>query len=100
MDAADRLTVSATPVTWPQASSLTFTFPSKWGITFSTAISTLTKQYQGEKGPHVVPGTTSAGGSVCVKVIQSCPTLYNCVVCSPPGSSLSMEFSRQEYWSE
>ena len=29
---------------------------------------------------------------------QSSPTLHNPVDCSPPGS-LSMEFSRQEYWS-
>ena len=31
-------------------------------------------------------------------VIQSCPTLCNSMVCSPPGSSVH-GFSRQEYWS-
>ena len=31
--------------------------------------------------------------------LQSCLTLCNPVDYSPPGSSLSMEFSRQEYWS-
>ena len=30
---------------------------------------------------------------------QLCPTLRDPIDCSPPGSSLSMEFSRQEYWS-
>ena len=36
---------------------------------------------------------------VCVraKALQSCPTLCNLVGCSPP--TLSMGFSRQEYWS-
>ena len=33
-----------------------------------------------------------------MKVTQSCPTLCNPMDCSPPDS-LSMEFSRQEYWS-
>ena len=33
------------------------------------------------------------------EVAQSCPTLCDPVDCSPPGSPLSMEFSRQEYWS-
>ena len=33
-----------------------------------------------------------------VLVTQSCPTLCNPVDCGLPGS-LSMEFSRQEYWS-
>ena len=32
------------------------------------------------------------------KLLQSCPTLCSPVDCSPPGS-LSMGFSRQEYWS-
>ena len=32
-------------------------------------------------------------------VAQSCLTLCDPMDCSPPGSSLSMEFSRQEYWS-
>ena len=36
--------------------------------------------------------------SVCVLVAQLCPTLCHCVDCSPSGC-LSMEFSRQEYWS-
>ena len=33
------------------------------------------------------------------KCAQSCPTLCNPMNCSPPGSSLSMGFSRQEYCS-
>ena len=36
---------------------------------------------------------------VKVFVTQSCPTLRDPIDYSPPGSSLSMEFSRQEYWS-
>ena len=32
-------------------------------------------------------------------VTQSRPTLCDPMDCSLPGSSLSMEFSRQEYWS-
>ena len=35
---------------------------------------------------------------VCAKLLQLCPTLCNRMDCSPPGS-LSMGFSRQEYWS-
>jgi len=30
-------------------------------------------------------------------VTQSCPTLYNSMDCSPPGSSVT-EFSRQDHW--
>ena len=39
--------------------------------------------------------------SVCIRVelLQSCLTLCDPMDCSPPGSSLSMGFSRQEYWS-
>ena len=33
------------------------------------------------------------------EVAQSCPTLSDPMDCSPPGSSLSMGFSRREYWS-
>ena len=33
------------------------------------------------------------------KSLQSGPTLYDPMDCSLPGSSLSMGFSRQEYWS-
>ena len=33
------------------------------------------------------------------EVAQSCPTLCDPMNCSMPGSSLSMEFSRQESWS-
>ena len=35
---------------------------------------------------------------VCMhaKLLQSCPTLFDCMDCSPPGS-LSMGFSRREY---
>ena len=36
---------------------------------------------------------------VCVLVTQSCPTLCDLMDCSPPGSSLSLQFSRQENWS-
>ena len=36
---------------------------------------------------------------VCVLVAQSCPTLCNPMVCRLPGSTWSMEFSRQEHWS-
>ena len=35
---------------------------------------------------------------VKVLVAQSCPTLCNPMDCNPPAP-LSMEFSRQEYWS-
>ena len=35
----------------------------------------------------------------CVKSLQLCATLCDPMDCSPPGSSLSMGFSRQEYWS-
>ena len=31
---------------------------------------------------------------------QLCPTICNPMDCSRPDSSLSMEFSRQEYWRE
>ena len=34
-----------------------------------------------------------------MKVAQSYLTLCNPMDCSPPGSPLSMGFSRQEYWS-
>ena len=34
---------------------------------------------------------------MCVLVAQLCPTLCNPMDCNPPGSPLSMEFSRQEY---
>ena len=36
--------------------------------------------------------------SICVR-LQSCLTLCDPMDCSPPGSSLSMGFPRQEYWS-
>ena len=35
--------------------------------------------------------------SVLCSVDGLCPTLFDPTVCSPPGSSLSEEFSRQEY---
>ena len=38
-------------------------------------------------------------GCVHAKSLQSCQTLCDPMDCSPPGSSLSMEFFRQEYWS-
>ena len=31
--------------------------------------------------------------------VQLCLTICNPMDCTPPGSSLSMELSRQEYWS-
>ena len=34
------------------------------------------------------------------EVAQSCPTLWNPVVCSQPGSSIHGILHRQEYWSE
>ena len=34
----------------------------------------------------------------CAKLLQSCPTLCDSMDCGPPGS-LSVAFSRQEYWS-
>ena len=39
-----------------------------------------------------------AGEIVCALCAQPCPTLWDPVVCSPPGSSVH-GFSRQEYWS-
>ena len=39
-------------------------------------------------------GSGGGGGGLAAK---SCPTLCDPVDCSPPGS-LSMGFSRQEYW--
>ena len=35
---------------------------------------------------------------VKVLVTQLCSTLWSLMDCSPPGSSVSMKFSRQEYW--
>ena len=35
---------------------------------------------------------------MCAKLLQLCPILWDPMDCSPPGS-LSMGFSRQEYWS-
>ena len=40
--------------------------------------------------------------SVCAKLLQSCPTLWDPMDCCLPGvhqAPLSMEFFRQEYWS-
>ena len=36
---------------------------------------------------------------MCVKLLQSCLILCDPMDCSPPGSSMSMGFPRQEYWS-
>ena len=36
---------------------------------------------------------------VCVQSLQSCPTLFHPINCSPQGSSIHGDFSRQEYWS-
>ena len=45
-----------------------------------------------------VPVLISSCVCVCAhSVVQSCPTLCNPMDCSPPGS-LSMGFSKQEYW--
>ena len=35
----------------------------------------------------------------CCLVAKSCLTICDLMECSPPGSSLSMGFLRQEYWS-
>ena len=47
--------------------------------------------------------TTELPGKLCAcmhaQSLQSCLTLYDPKDCSLPGSFLSMEFSRQEYWS-
>ena len=37
--------------------------------------------------------------NLCMLVTQSCLTLCNPMDCSPPGSSVHEEFSRQEFWS-
>ena len=34
----------------------------------------------------------------CAQSLQSCSTLCDPMDCSPPGSSLSMAFSRREHW--
>ena len=36
---------------------------------------------------------------MCAKSLHSCLTLYDPMECNPPGSSLSMGFASQEYWS-
>ena len=36
---------------------------------------------------------------ICVLIIQSCPAICNLMDCSSLQVPLSMEFSRQEYWS-
>ena len=41
---------------------------------------------------------SSFGAGLCL-VTQSCPTLFDPMDCSPPGSSVHGDFSRQEYWS-
>ena len=50
------------------------------------------------------PGSSETGyfclEVVHAKLLQSCPTLCDPVDYSPLGSSGSMGFSRQEYWSE
>ena len=47
--------------------------------------------------------TTELPGKLCAcmhaQSLQSCLTLYDPKDCSLPGSFLSVEFSRQEYWS-
>ena len=47
---------------------------------------------------HTFRGLQSSA-CVCTQSLQSCPTLCNPMDCSPPGSSLSRGFSRQERWS-
>ena len=47
-----------------------------------------------------IPWTDEPCGlCMCVKLLQLCPILCDSRDCSPPGS-LSVGFSRQEYWSE
>ena len=41
---------------------------------------------------------SSFGAGLCL-VTQSCPTLFDPVDCSPPGSSVHGDFPRPEYWS-
>ena len=48
---------------------------------------------------HFYIASFYCGLCMCVKLLQLCPILCDCRDCSPPGS-LSMGFSRQEYWSE
>ena len=49
--------------------------------------------------PHVVQNVMFPKGKVKVFVSQSSPTLWDPMDCSLPAS-LSMGFSRQEYWNE
>ena len=59
--------------------------------------------------PWDFPGKSTGVGCHCLlqcmkvksesEVAQSCLTLRDPMDCSPPGSCLSMGFSRQEYWS-
>ena len=48
---------------------------------------------------HFYIASFYCGLCMCVKLLQLCPILCDCRDCSPPGS-LSMGFSRQEYWNE
>ena len=47
---------------------------------------------------HCFPIYFPCIGAAAAKLRQSCPTLCNSIEGSPPGSSLSLRFSRQGHW--
>ena len=60
---------------------------------------TLKQHFNLQPLPPLVPyHVLSVYLCVHAKLLQLCPPLCNPMDCSPPGS-LSIEFSRQEYWS-
>ena len=54
------------------------------------------KKYRNVKSANLLP--TLAAATAAAKSLQSCPTLYDSIDGSPPGSP-SLGFSRQEHWS-
>ena len=69
--------------------------------------STITRQISNMKVPNFPDSfpkvfwtirTDKLGQDCCSLIGQSCPTLYDPMDCSPPGSSV-LGFPRQEYWS-
>ena len=98
---------------------MAFSLRTVWNLPFICSFDILQNVYQGAVGCQAAcwawrdlcgqeslssclkaahsPGEDSA--CVCAKSLQSCLTLCDPMDCSPPGSSLSVEFSRQEYWS-